>query len=195
MLSVIVYGYENYETYGYSTGLSLPSNEQLLSLTPYYFRELSGENITITVPCLEANLQIYQSALCKFETGIGDIFVPGDRSDSYTVVCMTPTLYKIGLSEVSVSLDAGDTFSYSDIIYVASEGDLPPLFTVPQASSEERGGTIDLTSEDPLTFFWDPKIMGTGVSHIDVMIRVSKMNEDDFPILRDGEVMYQIRET
>ena len=178
-LSVIVYGYERDETYGYSAGLSLPSNEQLLSLTPYYFRELGGESITITVPCVEENF--YQSAVCKFETGIGDVLMPGDRSDFYTVICMTPTFYKIGLTEVSVSLDAGDTFLYSSIIYVASEEDLPPLVTVQQANWEERGGTIDLTSEDPLTFSWDPEIMGTGVSHIDLMIRGSEMNEDEFP--------------
>ena len=44
-LSVIVYGYELHETYGYAAGLSLPSNKQLFSVTPYYFREIGGESL------------------------------------------------------------------------------------------------------------------------------------------------------
>ena len=62
--------------------------------------------------------------MCKFETGIGDVLVPGDRTDFYTVICITPTFYKVGLTQVSVSLDEGKSFSHSGFIYVASQEDL-----------------------------------------------------------------------
>ncbi|XP_033128004.1 uncharacterized protein LOC117125583 [Anneissia japonica] len=184
-LSVIVYGYENSESYGYAAGLSLPNNKQLLSFTPYYFRELGGEILTITVPCLETNTIAYQSAMCKFNTGIGDVLVFADRVDPYIVSCITPTFYKNGLTNVSVSLDDGNTFPYTGIVYVASQEDLEPLLTVTQANWEERGEIIDLTVHDPIILSWDPEIMGEDVMEVDVMIQYSDINNNGFPVLME----------
>ncbi|XP_033106660.1 sushi domain-containing protein 2-like [Anneissia japonica] len=184
-LSVIVYGYENDESYGYAAGLSLPNNKQLLSFTPYYFREMGGETLTITVPCLETNSIAHQSAMCKFDTGIGDVLVPGDRVDPYIVSCITPTFYKNGLTHVSVSLDDGNTFPYSGIVYVASQEDLGQLLTVKQENWEERGEVIDLTVRDPIILSWDPEIMGKDVTEVDVMIQDSDINNNDFPVLME----------
>ena len=185
-LSVIVYGYEDDETYGYAAGLSLPSNEQLFSVTPYYFREIGGEIMTITVPCFETNEVVLPEAMCRFETGIGDVIVPGDRIGFYTVICITPTFYKVGLTQVSVSINEGESFSHSGVIYVASQEDLPPLVTLEQENQDTRGGAIDLTTEESILLSWDPEVMGTDVSHIDVKLRDSEFNDEDFPVLGDG---------
>ena len=185
-LSVIVYGYEEYETYGYAAGLSLPSNNQLFSVTPYYFRDIGGETMTITVPCFETNEVVLHEAMCKFETGIGDVIVPGDRNGFYTVICITPTFYKVGLTQVSVSIDKGESFSHSGVIYVASQEDLPPLVTLEQTNQDTRGGAIDLTTEEFILLSWDPEVMGTDVSHIDVKLRDSEYNDEDFPVLGGG---------
>ncbi|KAJ8017559.1 IgGFc-binding protein [Holothuria leucospilota] len=45
--SVIVYGYEDDETYGYSAGLSLPSDQRLLAINPFFLREVGGEQRVI----------------------------------------------------------------------------------------------------------------------------------------------------
>ena len=45
---------------------------------------------------------------------------------------------------------------------------------------------IDLTTEESIVLSWDPKIIGTDVSHIDVMLRDSEFNEQDVPILGGG---------
>ena len=185
-LSVIVYGYEDHETYGYAAGLSLPSNKQLFSVTPYYFREIGGETMTITVPCFETNVVVLQDAMCKFETGIGDVLVPGDRIGFYTVICITPTFYKVGVTQVSVSIDEGESFSHSGVIYVASQVDLPPLVTLEQENQDTRGGTIDLTTDDAILLSWDPEVMGTDVSHVDLMLQDSELNDEDFPVLGEG---------
>ncbi len=50
-MSVIVYGHETAESYGYAAGLSLPNNKQLLSFSSFNFREIGGEQITIAIPC------------------------------------------------------------------------------------------------------------------------------------------------
>ncbi|XP_038047433.1 sushi domain-containing protein 2-like [Patiria miniata] len=185
-LSVIVYGYESYETYGYAAGLSLPSNKQVLSLKPYYLRELGGELFTMTVPCLQTNAISFQEAQCKFSTGFGDVIVSGERTDSYTVVCITPTFYKNGLTSVYVSLDDGESFPYSGIVYVASEEDLPPLVEIQQVNSEYGDGIIDLTSDDPIMFSWDPRSLGEGVSQVTVMMQDTDYNGDVNPVLMEG---------
>ncbi|XP_038044291.1 sushi domain-containing protein 2-like [Patiria miniata] len=186
-LSVIVYGYESYETYGYAAGLSLPSNKQVLSLTPHYLRELGGELFTMTVPCLQTNAISFQiTAKCKFATGFGDVIVSGERTDSYTVVCITPTFYKNGLTSVYVSLDDGGSFPYSGIVYVASEEDLPPLVQIQQVNSAYGDGIIDLTSDDPIVFSWDPKNLGEGVSHVTVMTQGTDNDNDGNPVLMEG---------
>ncbi|XP_038044294.1 sushi domain-containing protein 2-like [Patiria miniata] len=186
-LSVIVYGYEERESYGYAAGLSLPSNKHVLSLTPYYLRELGGELLTMTVPCLQTNAISFQiAAKCKFATGFGDVIVSGERTDTYTVVCITPTFYKNGLTSVYVSLDDGGSFPYSGIVYVASEEDLPPLVQIQQVNSEYGDGIIDLTSDDPILFSWDPRILGEGVSHVTVMMQDTDYDSDGNPVLMEG---------
>ncbi|XP_038047435.1 sushi domain-containing protein 2-like [Patiria miniata] len=186
-LSVIVYGYEDAESYGYAAGLSLPSNKHVLSLTPYYLRELGGELFTMTVPCLQTNAISFQiAAKCKFATGFGDVIVSGERTDPYTVVCITPTFYKNGLTSVYVSLDDGGSFPYSGIVYVASEEDLPPLVQIQQVNSEYEDGIIDLTSDGPIMLSWDPRSLGEGVSHVTVMIQDTDYDSDGNPVLMDG---------
>ncbi|XP_038044292.1 sushi domain-containing protein 2-like [Patiria miniata] len=185
-LSVIVYGYGFQQTYGYAAGLSLPSNKQLLSLTPYYLRELGGELFTMTVPCLQTNAISFQDAKCKFSTGFGDVIVSGERTDSYTVVCITPTFYKNGLTSVYASLDDGESFPYSGIVYVASEEDLPPLVQIQRVNSMYGDGIIDLTSDDPIVFFWDPRSLDEGVSHVTVMMQDTDYDSDGNPVLMEG---------
>ncbi|XP_038057143.1 sushi domain-containing protein 2-like [Patiria miniata] len=185
-LSVIVYGYESSESYGYAAGLSLPSNKQVLSLTPYYLRELGGELFTVTVPCLQTNAISLQNAMCKFSTGFGDVLVPGERTDSYTVVCITPTFYTNGLTSVYVSLDDGESFPYSGIVYVAGEEDLAPLVQIQQVTSEYGNGIIDLTLGDPIVLSWDPRSLGEGVSHVTVMMQDTDYDSDGNPVLMEG---------
>ncbi|XP_038056066.1 uncharacterized protein LOC119728062 [Patiria miniata] len=185
-LSVIVYGYEERESYGYAAGLSLPTNKQVLSLTPYYLRELGGELFTVTVPCLQTNLASFQDAKCKFATSLGDVLVPGERTDSYTVICITPTLYKNGLTSVYVSLDDGESFPYSGIVYVASEEDLAPLVQIQQMKSEYGNDIVDLTLDDPIIISWDPKSIGEGVSHVTVMTQETDYDSEGNPVLMEG---------
>ena len=186
-VSVIVYGYERSETYGYAAGLSLSSNKKLLSLTPYYLRELGGEMFSITVPCIPLSNDVFVSPVkCKFSTGIGDVVVNGDLSDPYTVVCITPTFYKNGLTSVYVSLDDGMTFPYSGLVYIPSEEDLPPLVNIYQMNSADGSGIIDLTSDDPIVFTWDPKSLGEGISHVTIMMHDSDYNSDGYPVLMEG---------
>ncbi|XP_038044296.1 uncharacterized protein LOC119718996 [Patiria miniata] len=186
-LSVIVYGYEDDESYGYAAGLSLPSNNQVPSLIPYYLRELGGELFTMTVPCLQTNDMSFQlAAKCKFSTGFGDVIVSGERTDSYNVVCITPIFYKKGLTSVYVSLDDGESFPYSGIVYIASEEDLPPLLQIQQVNSEYGDGIIDLTSDDPIMFSWDPRSLDEEVSHVTVMIQDTDNDSDGNPVLMEG---------
>ncbi|XP_038055045.1 sushi domain-containing protein 2-like [Patiria miniata] len=182
-LSVIVYGYERAESYGYAAGLSLFSNERLLSLTPYYLRELGGEPLTITVPCLKTKVPVTEYAKCKFSTGLVDVLVSADRTDPYTVVCITPTFYMNGLTSVYVSLGDGKSFPY--FIYIASEEDLPPLVQIQQENSSFGDGIIDLTSDDPIMLSWDPTILGEDVSHVTVMMQETDYASND-PVLMEA---------
>ncbi|XP_033629956.1 sushi domain-containing protein 2-like [Asterias rubens] len=185
-VSVIVYGYERAETYGYAAGLSLDSNEQHLSFTPYFLRELGGERFSITVPCTQDSNEVNIVRKCKFSTGVGDVEVDGVRTGSYTLECITPTFYKNGLTAVYVSLDGGSTFPYSGVVYVPSEEDLPPLVTVQQMNQEAGSRVIDLNSADPIYISWDQTLVGDDVSHVTVMVRVSRYNTDGFPVLMEG---------
>ncbi|XP_038044295.1 sushi domain-containing protein 2-like [Patiria miniata] len=186
-LSVIVYGYERAESYGYAAGLSLSSNKKVLRLTPYYLRELGGELFTMTVPCLKTNAISFQiAAKCKFSTGFGDVIVSGERTDSYTVVCITPTFYKNGLTSVYISLDDGESFPYSGIVYVASEDDLPPLVQIQQVNSAYGDGIINLTFDNPIMFSWDPRSLGEEVSHVTVMMQNTDYDNDGNPVLMEG---------
>ncbi|XP_022089467.1 sushi domain-containing protein 2-like isoform X2 [Acanthaster planci] len=188
-LSVIVYGYENDESYGYAAGLSLPSNEQFLSLTPYYLRELGGEVFTVTVPCVQTNAITSPNAQCKFSTGFGNVLVPGELKDSYTYICITPTFYKTGLTAVHVSLDNGESFPFSGIVYVASEEDLPPLLNVKQLNSTDVNDIIDLTSDNPIILSWDPSSLGEDVSHVTLMGHDVDYNSEGNPVLMEGVVL------
>ncbi|PIK57233.1 hypothetical protein BSL78_05870 [Apostichopus japonicus] len=64
--SVIVYGYERDETYGYSAGLFLPNDERLLNIEPFFLREVGGEQLTVTLPCLESNEVHTENVFCRF---------------------------------------------------------------------------------------------------------------------------------
>ncbi|XP_071804821.1 sushi domain-containing protein 2-like [Asterias amurensis] len=185
-VSVIVYGYEADETYGYAAGLSLNSNKQHLSLTPYFLRELGGERFSITVPCVQNSNDVTNDRKCKFSTGVGDVVVDGVQTGSYTLECNTPAFYKNGLTAVFVSLDGGSTFPYSGVIYVPSEEDLPPLVTVKQMTQEASSRVIDLNSADPILISWDRTLVGDDVSKVTVMVQVSSYNTDGFPALKDG---------
>ncbi|XP_022089766.1 uncharacterized protein LOC110978791 [Acanthaster planci] len=188
-LSVIVYGYEIRESYGYAAGLSLTSNEEFLSLTSYYLRELGGEVFITTVPCLESNEVSYPGAQCKFSTGFGDVVVPGERTDAYTVICITPTFYKNGLISVGVSLDEGNSFHYSGIVYVASEEDLLPSLTVQQVNSKYGDDIVNLTSDDPIMLSWDPRSLGKDVSRVTLMGQDADYNIEGNPVLMEGVVL------
>ncbi len=187
-LSVIVYGYEFSESYGYSAGLSLPSNKRLLSFLPFYFREMGGEGLSVTLPCVQAsNSSDDENPKCQFENGGGDVLVTGDRSSAYTIHCVTPTFYHTGLTHVYVSLDNGRTFVYSGNIYVASQEDFPPLLTVEQENSDGQGGVIDLDEDDPIILSWDPAILGDDVSHVDIVVNNFDVNNNGMPVLSEEE--------
>ncbi len=185
-LSVIVYGYESYGAYGYSGGLLLPStssSNQTLTFSPSYFREIGGENILITVPCI-SNTLISRNAICKFETGLGEVLVLGERVSSYIVQCVTPTFYRIGLTQLQVSLDDGHTYPYAGNIYVASQEEYPPLANAGQSNWDDRAEyVIDLQVDDEVILSWDSASLGDSVSHVDVLVQNFDMNSDGLPVL------------
>ncbi|XP_033632529.1 sushi domain-containing protein 2-like [Asterias rubens] len=185
-LSVIVYGYEQSESYGYAAGLSLPSNGQILHFSTYYLRELGGETFKITLPCLQDEVQSYKTSKCKFVTGIGNILVSGYSVDPYTIVCITPTFYMNGLTSVYVSLDEEETFPYSGVVYITSEEYLPPLITVNQTQTSTGNGVIDLTKDDDLLLTWDPYSVGEGIETVNIIMQDSDYNGDGHPVLLEG---------
>ncbi|XP_033632894.1 sushi domain-containing protein 2-like [Asterias rubens] len=188
-LSVIVYGYDSVyysESYGYAAGLSLPSNRQILHFSTYYLRELGGETFRITLPCLQDEVQSYKTSKCKFLTGIGNILISGHSVDSDTIVCITPTFYMNGFTSVYVSLDEGETFPYSGVVYITSEEYLPPLITVNQTQTSTGNGVIDLTKDDDLLLTWNPYSVGEGIETVNIIMQDSDYNGDGHPVLLEG---------
>ncbi|KAJ8037432.1 Sushi domain-containing protein 2 [Holothuria leucospilota] len=152
--SVIVYGYEDDETYGYSAGLSLPSDQRLLAINPFFLREVGGEQMVITLPCLETDVLRTKVAFCRFQTNRDPIDIRAYIVNSYTIICTSPRFHHLGNITVEVSLDGKETFPFRGNVYILSQYVVPPTIRV------ETKGTIaafvDFLSDDAVSLHWEP---------------------------------------
>ncbi|KAI6654038.1 hypothetical protein LOD99_2885 [Oopsacas minuta] len=121
-MSAIVYGYERDETYGYAAGLSLPSSERFVTINPFNVRQLGGERLAISLPC-ESGVIFSDVSSVKCRVGINDEeLLEGEFTDLYNVVnCFTLPTFQVGFITLYVSLDAGDNFPFTGLIYIADE--------------------------------------------------------------------------
>lgn len=154
-ISVLVYGYEDYESYGYSAGLSLPSDERLLSIKPFFLREVGGDQLIVTLPCVKAHIGQETSVYCRFHTNDVPIDVEGSFSGAYTVVCVAPIFPEVGFVTFELSIDEKETFPFRGNLYVAPQHVLPPKLSVKQTSSLYED-IIDATmSDDIISLTWN----------------------------------------
>ena len=146
-MSAIVYGYESYETYGYAAGLSLPSNQRLLTIFPFYTRLLGGDELNIRLPCQPKTVNL-SDIMCQF----GDSTLMG-KSSIEDITCVTPPLLEFGFMTIHVSTDNGRSFPYNGLIYVADENSLTP-----HISQLEEDIVLDITANKNEVLKWDPNI-------------------------------------
>ena len=151
-MSAIVYGYERDESYGYAGGLSLPSSQRLLTINPFYIRQLGGERLTIDLPCdIKLTVEDFSILRCRF----GLIEVQGEYSNNL-ITCVTPALFNTGFITLYVSIDEGSSFPFSGGLYVADEESIQPLISI-----HNKGNyLLDFTSNSPITLTWNPQIFG-----------------------------------
>ena len=151
-MAAIVYGYERDESYGYAGGLSLPSSQRLLTINPFYIRQLGGERLVIDLPCeIELSIEHISLLQCKF----GPIVKQGE-SISGLLACVTPALFEAGFITLYVSVDGGYSFPFSGGLYVANEESLSPLISI-----ENQGNyLLDFTSDSMTTLKWNPQTFG-----------------------------------
>ena len=143
-MSAIVYGYERDETYGYAAGLSLPSNQILLTIFPFYTRLLGGDELNIRLPCRASTFTI----MCQF----GDSTLKG-KSSGEDIICITPPLFEVGFMTIHASTDNGISFPFNGLIYVADENSLTPHIT-----QLEEDIVLDITANKNEVLKWDPNI-------------------------------------
>ena len=156
-MSAIVYGYETHESYGYAAGLSLPSSERLLTVRPFYIRQLGGEQLTIELPC-EAKLENRNSSSVKCRLGSSGNVVDGNIYNNQ-VTCVTPPIFDAGYLTLYVSVDDGYSFPFNGLAYVADEETLQPLITI--SNQEAEGNELYFNSNSlKTTLTWDPDIFG-----------------------------------
>ena len=151
-MSAIAYGFERDESYGYAGGLSLPSNQRLLTINPFYIRLLGGERLFIDLPCdISQSIGDTSFLKCKF----GSMTVQGEYYVNQ-VTCVTPPLMKPGFITLYVSVDGGSTFPFSGGLYVADEDSIQPLITIHNQGDYQ----LDFTSNSMTTLTWDPQLFG-----------------------------------
>ena len=148
-MSAIVYGYEISESYGYAAGLSLPSNQRLLTIFPFYTRLLGGDELNIRPPC-RPNTSGFFTIMCQF----GDSTLMG-KSSREDITCVTPPLLEVGFMTIHASIDNGRSFPYNGLIYVADENSLTP-----HISQLEEDIVLDITANKNEVLKWDPNIFG-----------------------------------
>ena len=151
-MSAIVYGYETSESYGYVAGISLPSSERVLTIRPFYIRQLGGEQLTIELPCgNNQELEKSSSVKCKF----GSFGYVTDGTILYRqITCVTLPIFSTGYLTIFVSVDEGNSFPFSGAVYVADEDTLQPLITI----SNQEDNELHLNSNSMTTLTWDPQI-------------------------------------
>ena len=151
-MSAIAYGFERDESYGYAGGLSLPSNQRLLTINPFYIRLLGGERLFIDLPCdISQSIGDTSFLKCKF----GSMTVQGEYYVNQ-VTCVTPPLMEPGFITLYVSVDGGSTFPFSGGLYVADEDSIQPLITIHNQGDYQ----LDFTSNSITTLTWDPQLFG-----------------------------------
>ncbi|XP_071813605.1 sushi domain-containing protein 2-like [Apostichopus japonicus] len=173
--SVIVYGYERDETYGYSAGLFLPNDERLLNIEPFFLREVGGEQLTITLPCLESNEVHTKNVFCRFNEDNREVEVRGYVFDVYTIICTTPRFQQLSYVTVDVTVDGKETFPFRGNVYILPQDVLPATLNVMQ--SDEIEGNIDFTKEKEIILEWDPAKL-FAVEYIDISIQVASRELD-----------------
>ncbi|PIK57231.1 putative sushi domain-containing protein 2 [Apostichopus japonicus] len=172
--TVIVYGYEDDETYGYSAGLFLPTDERLLNIEPYFVREVGGEQLALTLPCLEENVAETHSIKCRFTTSTeATEEVRGTPIDLYNIVCITPVFHLISYVTVDVSVDDGRTFLFRGNIHVLPQHVLPPKVVVEQ--SGQTFGYINFNENGTIFINWISDDF-FAVEWVDISVRVSFPN-------------------
>ena len=152
-MSAIVYGYERDETYGYAAGISLPSSQRFVTIQPFYVRQLGGQILRIDLPCQSGSI-IIDVVLIKCRYGLSETLMKGDISTSGEVTCATLPTFQVGYVTLYVSLDDGDSFPFSGLIYIADEETI-----LPQISIHNSGNAIiDFNSDEEIVLTWDQGI-------------------------------------
>ncbi|PIK57234.1 hypothetical protein BSL78_05871 [Apostichopus japonicus] len=105
--SVVVYGYERAETYGYSAGLFFPNDKRLLNIEPFLLRD----NRVIDVP--------------------GHVF------DVFTIFCTTPRFQQLSYVTVDVTVDGKETFPFRGNVCILPQDVLPVTLSVLQSDEIE----------------------------------------------------------
>ncbi|KAJ8037429.1 Sushi domain-containing protein 2 [Holothuria leucospilota] len=181
--SVTVYGYESYETYGYAAGLSLPSDERLLSINPYFLREVGREQLIATLPCLENNDIDLQEPVCRFhalteQSNISKAYIDVEAQfvDFYTLICTSPMFYEVGYITVEIYLTAKNTStSFIGTVFVVSQDVLPPVVEVQQANHDK--GFINFSSNFPILLEW-PSSALPDIETVNISFQVAIQDND-----------------
>ncbi|KAJ8037431.1 Sushi domain-containing protein 2 [Holothuria leucospilota] len=154
--TVIVYGYNYKESYGYSAGLTLPTNQTVLDFDPFFLRETGGEQIIVALPDIEDDTPPVQNASCRFVTKLGrEIIVKAYFVDFDSVTCASPRFDEVGYIGFEVSLDNQSSFPFRSKVYVAPQDVLLPTLRVYQDNIVES--IINFSANLPVTIEWDPK--------------------------------------
>ncbi|KAJ8038622.1 Sushi domain-containing protein 2 [Holothuria leucospilota] len=152
----MVYGHEKTESYGYSAGLSLPRHETLVNISPFFLREVGGEQLTVTSPCIKTDTGEGTSVYCRFLANNNEpIDVEGTFSGANTVMCVSPIFPVVGFVKFELSIDNKKTFPFRGNFYVAPQHVLPPKLSVKQTSSPNEDFINATKSDNIISLRWN----------------------------------------
>ncbi|XP_071833211.1 sushi domain-containing protein 2-like [Apostichopus japonicus] len=196
-MSVIVYGYERKESYGYAAGLSLPSEGRILSAKPFLVRENGGDVITTTLPCQQPKVE-EEKIICRFRQNASEVVRKGFLEDFDRVICPTSVFSNTGFTTIDISLDGGETYPYIDTVYVVSQYMVLPKVSVMNVTVDF--GLIDLSEKREFFLVWDPDDF-YNAPYVDISVIVANDNEDigwsrEIPLKQiPNEGVHRVKET
>ena len=135
----------------------------LTNTKPFLLREVGGEQLSIDIPCLS---EVSDNIKCKFES-FPNIISNGKRVGEQQVSCVTPAFINLGMQNVFVSVDNGESFPYVGRFFVESEETLMPLITIQDFMC---GDLFDFTSDKVVTLFWDRNLIPYDVITLKLII-------------------------
>ncbi|KAI6647919.1 Sushi domain-containing protein 2 [Oopsacas minuta] len=144
----------------------------VMSIEPYYVREIGGEQLIIDLPC-QTKVIDDTSVKCRFESYPENI-VDGERLGENQIACVTPVHIYLGIHQVYVSVDNGSSFDYVGRFYAESEYILEPHLVIEKFDSAILQ---DFTTDMEITLLWDKSMISSKFLTLNLMMIIDPFSK------------------